>query len=370
MVSQIARSSRPRSSPIISIIKALFSSYLLVVFVATVVLGWIASPYFLTARNIENVLAFAAVVSVLAIGEFFVIVTGGIDLSVGSVIALTTVVAAVSLKAGLPPILAALIALAVAALTGSITGLLVVKAKIMPFVATLAIMTIARGVSYLIQFGSLISISDNTFIDFLSGKTGPVPHPVFFFLAIMVIAALVMRYTTFGRSLYAIGGNSEAARLSGLPVDRRVFSVYMLCGLLSGVAGLIMAAQLTQGSSLLAQGYELDAIAAVVVGGASLAGGTGDPIGAVVGGLIMGIIGNVMNLMGIPSEPQMVVKGILILVAVLFITGDGMGRLRKNLQGVKWLKGIRPAGGVPQGGECDDEDEPAAAGQSVQAREG
>jgi ribose transport system permease protein len=301
----------------------LFTSYLLIVLVTAVVIGWIASPYFMTLRNVENVLTFASVVSVIAVGQFFVIVTGGIDLSVGSIAALSTVVAAVMMKNGSSAVAASLAALAVSGLAGAISGLLVTKAGIAPFIATLAMMSIARGISYMIQFGSLIGIANDGFIWFFSGKTGAIPNPVILFVLIMLIAAFCMRHTTYGRRLYAIGGNAEAARLSGLPVEWTVSSVYLLSGLLSGLGGLVLAAQLTQGSSLLASGYELDTIAAVVVGGASLAGGTGGPIGAVVGGLIIAIISNIMNLLTIPSEPQQVVKGLMILIAVVFISGKG-----------------------------------------------
>jgi len=309
------------------LIKPVVTNYLLIVLVAIVVFGYFLSPYFLTSRNIGNVLTFAAVVSVIAVGQFFVIVTGGIDLSVGSIVALSTVVAAVGMKNGMPPFVASVLALLVSGAFGSISGLLVVKARIAPFVATLAMMSIGRGSSYLVQVGSLISISDEGFIHFFAGKTGIIPNPVILFVSVMLVSAFFMQFSTFGRRLYAIGGNTEAARLSGLPVTEATFSVYMLSGLLSGLAGLILAAQLTQGSSLLAQGYELDAIAAVVVGGASLSGGTGNPLKAVVGGLIIAVIGNIMNLMTIPSEPQLVVKGILIIIAVVFIGGKTQPRL-------------------------------------------
>lgn len=309
------------------VVKNIFTNYLLVVLVAIVVLGSILSPYFLTSRNVGNVLTFAAVVSIIAVGQFFVIVTGGIDLSVGSMVALSTVIAAVSMKGGVNSFGASLLALLVTSAVGGIAGLLVVKAKIAPFVATLAMMSIARGISYLVQIGSLISIRNVAFINFFAGKTGGISHPVIIFVLVMLIAAFFMKFSTYGRRLYAIGGNAEAARLSGLSVDLSIFSVYLLNGFLAGLAGLILAAQLTQGSSLLAQGYELDAIAAVVVGGASLSGGTGNPIKAVVGGLIISILGNIMNLMTIPSEPQQVVKGVLIIIAVVFIGGD----LKKSL---------------------------------------
>lgn len=317
----IKSNSSMASHTIVRLLKPFITSYLLIVLVVIVALGSFLSPYFLTSRNIGNVLTFAAVVSIIAVGQFFVIVTGGIDLSVGSMVALSTVVAAVSMKSGSSPFVAVLLSLFVTGAFGGLAGLLVVKAKIAPFVATLAMMSIGRGVSYLVQVGSLISISNTKFIDFFAGKTGGLPHPVLIFVMVMLISAFFMQYSTYGRRLYAIGGNAEAARLSGLSVDVSIFSVYLLNGLLAGLAGLILAAQLTQGSSLLAQGYELDAIAAVVVGGAALSGGTGNPIKAVAGGLIIAILGNIMNLMTIPSEPQLVVKGILIIIAVVFIGG-------------------------------------------------
>jgi len=311
-----------KSSTFMKFIKSIFTNYLLIVLIAIIVLGSILSPYFLTSRNVGNVLTFAAVVSIIAVGQFFVIVTGGIDLSVGSMVALSTVIAAVSMKGGGSSLMASIFALLVTSAVGGIAGLLVVRAKIAPFVATLAMMSIARGTSYLVQIGSLISINDKGFITFFAGKTGGISHPVLIFVLVMLVSAFFMKYSTYGRRLYAIGGNAEAARLSGLSVDASIFSVYLLNGFLAGLAGLILAAQLTQGSSLLAQGYELDAIAAVVVGGAALSGGSGNPIKAVAGGLIIAILGNIMNLMTIPSEPQQVVKGVLIIIAVIFIGGD------------------------------------------------
>lgn len=331
------------------IIKSIFGSYLLVVLIAVVAAGSLVSPFFLTTRNIENVITFSAVFSVLAIGQFFVVVTGGIDLSVGSVACLTTVVAAVMMEAGYPTIAAVIAAILVATGCGVINGVVIVKAQITPFIATLAMLSIARGAAYLVQVGSLIQIQDQTFLDALAGRTGPLPNPVIYFVVIMLIAAFVMRSTTFGRRLYAIGGNAEAARLSGLPVTRTLLMAYAVSGLLAGVAGLILAGQLRLGSSLLARGYELDSIAAVVVGGTSLFGGTGDPIGAVIGGLIIGTIANIMNLVGVPSEPQLVVKGVLILVAVFFIGGDGGGRIRRTIIGR--LQGRRSSTGQ---GPADD----------------
>ncbi|QQO09086.1 ABC transporter permease [Breznakiella homolactica] len=310
--------------------KKLISNYLVLVLILTVVVGSIVSPYFLTSRNLGNILQFSAVISIIAVGQFFVVVTGGIDLSVGSIAAFATVISAVMMAKGIPAVIAAACALGLSALWGAVNGALVTGAKITPFVVTLATQSIVRGCAYLVQSGSLIGIYDNNFIWAFSGKTLGIPNPVILFIAVMLVAAFVMHYTTFGRSLYAIGGNSESARLSGIPVKRSLLKVYTINGLLSGLGGLVLAAQLTQGSSLLAKGYELDTIAAVVVGGASLAGGTGGPIGSVIGGLIIYSITNIMNLLTIPSEPQMVVKGLMIILAVIMI-GDGTkkGKIRR-----------------------------------------
>ena len=356
---------RRQPGTVARVIRATVGNYLVIVLLATVVLGGILSPYFLTVRNIENVLTFAAIISVMAVGQFFVVVTGGIDLSVGSVAALSTVVVAVMLEGGSPALVAAPVAVLIATTAGLINGIAVVKLGITPFVATLAMMSIARGIAYMIQVGSLISVKNAGFISFFSGKTGPLPHSVVIFVAVMLAAAFAMRYTTFGRRLYAIGGNAEAARLSGLPVPRTTALAYVLSGFLAGLGGMILSAQLTQGSSLLGQGYELDTIAAVVVGGASLAGGTGGPVGAVIGGLIIGAIGNIMNLYGIPSEPQLVVKGILILLAVFFITGDGVSRVRS------WFKRrpLAPEGMSLEAPVCaDDEAAPQGGDAAVSSK--
>lgn len=305
----------------------LTKSYLLVFLVLTMVVGALVSPVFLTGRNLENIIVTGAVVSVLAVGQFMVIVTRGIDLSVGSVAALATVLIAILLENGQPALLAIALTLAACGFVGLINGLVVVYAGITPFIATLAMLSIARGVAFIIQVGTLIAISNQGFMDVFAGNVLGIPSPVIIFLGVMLIAAFVMQFTTFGRQLYAIGGNPEAARLSGLPVSRNLTAAYVTSGVLAGVAGLMLAAQLSQGSSLIGQGYELNSIAAAVVGGTSLFGGTGNPISAVIGGLIIGTISNIMNLVGIQSEPQLVILGVVILVAVFFTSGSGPRRL-------------------------------------------
>lgn len=305
--------------------------YLIVVFVLVAIVGSLVSPHFLTVRNLENIAVAASVVAVLGVAQFIVIVTRGIDLSVGSVAALATVIAAVLLQQGHGVFIAIIVTITACALAGLINGILVVYARIAPFVATLAMMSIARGVAFLVQVGTLIVISDRTFLNIFGGSTGAIPNVVIIALAVTLVAAFVMRYTSVGRRLYALGGNPEAARLSGLPVKRDQVMAYTTSGALAGLAGLMLAGRLSQGSSLVGQGYELDSIAAAVVGGTSLFGGTGDPISTVLGALIIGMIGNIMNLAGIQSEPQMVILGIVILVAVFLTSGGGVQRIRAAL---------------------------------------
>lgn len=322
-----------RQSGIRASIKTLLpKSYLVLVLAAVVVAGTLLSPYFLTSRNITNVLTFGSLTAILAIGQFFVIVTGGIDLSVGSLVALATVIVSILLQHGVPMGLASLVTLLVTATAGFLNGFMIVGMGLAPFIATLAMLSIAQGAAYIIQSTTLIQINDNNFgTFFFSGHVAGIPNPIVIFVAVTLVAAFVAHYTTFGRRLYAIGGNTEAARFSGLPVGRDLMVTYTLSGLLAGLAGLLAAAQLLEGSSLIGQGYELDAIAAVVVGGASLFGGSGSPVAAVIGGLIVGTVNNILNLLGVSSQPQLVIKGGVIIIAVFFSSAGGLARISAAL---------------------------------------
>jgi ribose transport system permease protein len=313
--------------------QALPKSYLVLVLFGLVLIGFIASPDFLTSRNATNVITFSAIIAVLAVGQFFVILTGGIDLSVGSTVAMSTVVTALLLQRGLPAGVAVVVTLAACACVGFFNGVLVVWLRLAPFIATLATLSMVQGFSYIIQSTSLIQITNQTFISWFSGSALGIPNPVTIFVVLTAVAAFVAKYSNFGRRLYAIGGNREAARLSGLPVHRDLLITYTVSGLLAGLAGLLAAAQLLQGSSLIGQGYELDAIAAVVVGGASLFGGSGDPISAVIGNLIIAIITNIMNLLGVSSQPQLVIKGAVIILAVFLSSAGGVQRISHALSG-------------------------------------
>lgn len=307
-------------------------SYLLIVLLAIILVGSFISPDFMTIRNATNVVTFSSIFAILAVGQFYVILTGGIDLSVGAVLALSTVTAALTMQAGMNGYLAAVVTLGACALAGIGNGLMVVWLRIPPFIATLAMMSIVQGTSYLIQSRSLIAIDNNDFVNlFSNGSTAGIPNPVLIFVIVTVAAAFCSRFTTFGRRLYAIGGNPEAARLSGLPVARDLYVTYTLSSMLAGLAGLVAAAQLMQGSSLIGRGYELDAIAAVVVGGASLVGGRGDPVSCVIGVFVLAAIINIMNLMGVSSEPQLVIKGVVIALAVFLSSAGGVARISKTM---------------------------------------
>ena len=330
----------PTSSGFGQMIRRLLSrSYLLLVLLVMILVGSLVSEQFLTSRNALNVLSFSSIIALLAVGQFFVVLTGGIDLSVGAVLALATVVAALTMQAGLGAGSAIIITLGACAFAGLVTGVMIVYLRIPPFITTLGMMTALQGISYIIQSSSLIYIDNPTFATLLSeGVLFGIRSPVYIFVAVTILAAIVARFTVFGRGLYAIGGNREAARLSGLPVNRSLLITYTMSGVLAGLAGLVAAAQLYQGSSLIGRGYELDAIAAVVVGGATLMGGRGDPISAVVGVFILSTIVNIMNLMGISSEPQLVIKGAVILLAVYLSSAGGVdqiARLFGRRQGVK-----------------------------------
>lgn len=321
----------PTSSGFGQMIRRLLSrSYLLLVLLVMILVGSLVSEQFLTSRNALNVLSFSSIIALLAVGQFFVVLTGGIDLSVGAVLALATVVAALTMQAGFGAGSAIIITLGACAFAGLVTGVMIVYLRIPPFITTLGMMTALQGISYIIQSSSLIYIDNPTFATLLSeGVLFGIRSPVYIFVAVTILAAIVARFTVFGRGLYAIGGNREAARLSGLPVNRSLLITYTMSGVLAGLAGLVAAAQLYQGSSLIGRGYELDAIAAVVVGGATLMGGRGDPISAVVGVFILSTIVNIMNLMGISSEPQLVIKGAVILLAVYLSSAGGVDQIAR-----------------------------------------
>ncbi len=275
---------------------------------------------FLTTDNLLNVGVQAAVTAILAFGVTFVIVSAGIDLSVGSVAALSaTVLAWSATSAGVPVFLAVLLAIATGVACGLVNGILISYGKLPPFIATLAMLSVARGLLLVISGGSPIALPDS--VSHLGDTLGGwLPVPVLVMIVMGLIAAFVLGRTYIGRSMYAIGGNEEAARLSGLRVKRQKLAIYALSGVFAAVAGVVLAARLSSAQPQAADGYELDAIAAVVIGGASLAGGTGKASGTLIGALILAVLRNGLNLLNVSAFWQQVVIGVVIALAVLLDT--------------------------------------------------
>ncbi|MEU6195236.1 substrate-binding domain-containing protein [Streptomyces sp. NPDC047061] len=275
---------------------------------------------FLTTDNLLNVGVQAAVTAILAFGATFVIVAAGIDLSVGSVAALSATVLAWSATShGVPVFLAVVLAVATGIAAGLVNGFLIAYGKLPPFIATLAMLSVGRGLALVISGGSPIAFPDS--VSHLGDTLGGwLPVPVLVMVLMGLIAAFVLGRTYIGRSMYAIGGNEEAARLSGLRVQKQKLAIYALSGLFAAVAGIVLAARLSSAQPQAANGYELDAIAAVVIGGASLAGGTGKASGTLIGALILAVLRNGLNLLNVSAFWQQVVIGVVIALAVLLDT--------------------------------------------------
>jgi ribose transport system permease protein len=275
------------------------------------------TPVFLKVDNILNILRQVSVVSILAAGETFVILTGGIDLSVGSILGLCGVILAGVLKATDITVLGVLVGIALGTLIGWSNGLLVSKGDVPPFCVTLGTMAIARGLAFIYTQGKPISNFSPSFRFLGSGYVGPLPTPVLLAVLVYVVVFLVLKQTVVGRYIYAVGSNETATRLSGIRTDFYKTLVYTISGLLAGLAAVIFTARINSGHPLAGQNYELDAIAAVVIGGTSLSGGEGSAIGTLIGALIMGVIRNGLNLVNVDPYWQQVVIGAVIVIAVL-----------------------------------------------------
>jgi ribose/xylose/arabinose/galactoside ABC-type transport system permease subunit len=278
---------------------------------------WALTPHFLTLSNLLNVAEQTAIIAIIAVGMTFVIISGGIDLSVGSVLAFSGIVMASTLHAGTPLPAALLAAPGTGILCGSVNGLLVARGHLPPFISTLGMMSVARGAALVFTEGRSISGFSESFRYFASGKLLHIPMPVLIMLATYAIAHLILAKTQLGRYVYAIGGNESAAILSGVNVALHKCVVYSLCGLLSGMAAIILTARLNSAQPIAGIMYELDAIAATVIGGTSLMGGEGTIWGTLVGALIMGVLRNGLTLLGISSFVQQIVIGSVIILAVL-----------------------------------------------------
>ena len=278
----------------------------------------IATDTFFTLRNFLNILDQITVIGIIAVGMTFVILIAGIDLSVGSVLALAMMVLGyLNVEAGMPMSIAIPGALAAAAVAGLVSGLLITEFKVPPFIATLAMMSIARGLANMITNGSQIIGFPPWFnMGAIIRHGGLLTMTVAVMLVVFVVAVLFQRYREGGRILYAIGGNPEVARLAGINVKRATVLVYTMCAVLSGLAGILLAARLDAVQPSIGFAYELDAIAAVVIGGTSLSGGTGGVGGTIIGVLIIGVLRNGLNLLSVSPFLQAVIIGLVIVLAV------------------------------------------------------
>jgi ribose/xylose/arabinose/galactoside ABC-type transport system permease subunit len=285
--------------------------YIILVIVATIL-----SPRFLSPTNMLNVIRQISIFGILAIGQTFVILTGGIDLSVGAILALVVV-----LVGGILPTYgiaaAILVGLLVGVLVGTINGLGITLGNVQPFVMTLGMLGIARGLAYIYTGGMPIPVLSQPFLYIGNGYFLGVPLPALIFVGLVLVSALILRYTMFGRYIYSIGSNAEAARLSGINVNLNKTMVYALCGLMCAIAGILYASQLAVAPPIAGEGYELDAIASVVVGGASMNGGDGGMFGTFLGAAIIGSLSNILNLTGVSPFVQRLAKGLLIIAAVM-----------------------------------------------------
>ena len=288
----------------------------------------IASPHFLTVDNLLNVLRQSAINAVLALGQLMVIITAGIDLSIGSIVGLAIVLLAKMLRGGVPVAAAILLTVACGVAVGLVNGLLLTRLKLPhPFISTLGTMNVARGAALLIAGGVPISGMPAGFRDVLAGELLRIPSPVIVAGLAYAVAHVFLTRTVYGRDLYAIGGNREAARLCGIPVDRRLNMAYALSGGAAGLAAVVLAARMNSGFPLAGSGAELDAIAAVIIGGASFFGGVGTVGGTLIGALIIGFLRNGLNLLDVSAFWQMIVIGVVIVVAVFIdVLRQRMGR--------------------------------------------
>ncbi len=295
---------------------------IVIAFFALCVALSLLNPYFLTPRNIGNVLRQASINGILAIGQTFVILTGGIDLSVGSLLALCGLLGSMIVTGADPgsPAVAILLGVGAGLGLGMVNGLVVAHLRVPAFVATLGMLSVARGLTFISNDGMPVPNLAPSFLQLGQGVVSGVPVPVILFAATVLVAWVALRFTTYGRYVYAVGGNERSARTSGVNTRRIVFSVYAVSGALAGLSGMVLAARTTSALPQAGVSYELDAIAAVVIGGTSLTGGVGSPVGTLFGALIIAVISNGLDLMGVSSYYQQVIKGVIIVLAVLLDT--------------------------------------------------
>lgn len=299
---------------------------LIVILIAILVGMSLMSPVFLRPSNLINLLVASSTISMIAVCTTMLMISGGLDLSVAAVAALTGVVIAEA-QPSLGIWGATALAIFVSALCGMVNGFMVTTVRINPFIATLGMMSLARGLAFVLADGLTVPVFDESFAQLGEGTIAGIPAPVIFTLGLFLVAFIVMRYTVYGRAMYAIGGNAEASALAGVAVKRYRFVAYLLSGLSAGVAGVFLTSRLYAAAPQAAQGYELSVIAAVVLGGTSLAGGKGTILGTFFGVLILATLNNGMTLLSLSTDYQQIIQGAVLLLAV------GLDQLRLGAVG-------------------------------------
>lgn len=292
----------------------------LIALVGLMIVITIINPSFLTTNNLLNLLLQVTANGFIAFGMTFVILTGGIDLSVGSSLALSSALAAGLIGGGLPVPVAIVLAICLGGLFGMLNGLLIAYWKLAPFIVTLATMTIFRGATLVYTNGNPVTkgLSDSFLFQFLGqGYIVGIPFPVILMFLVFVILAILLHKTAFGKAVYALGGNEKAAYISGIKLNKVKIIIYTISGMMASLSGLIITSRLSSAQPTAGASYEMDAIAAVVLGGTSLSGGKGRIWGTLIGALIIGVLNNGLNIIGVSAFWQQVVKGIVILIAVL-----------------------------------------------------
>lgn len=298
------------------ILDFILSNFVVIAFIVLFLVSCFVSPAFFTKNNLLSVLIQNSIYAINAIGMLIIIITGGIDLSTGAFVCVTVCLTAGLIQGGYG-IVSIFIVLALALGLGACSGIMVAFLDIAPFIATLAMTTVLKGAAYIYQTGQNRRI-DGTFLpNWVKGTTAGIPNPVLVMIVVFLVFLFILNRTRFGRGLYAIGGNTETARLAGINVRGYLVLSYMLGGLCFAISGVLLCGRLGMGTATVGDGYEMDAIASVVIGGASMTGGSGSITKTLIGAMLMGILYNIMNLVGIASYPQMIVKGVVIILAVL-----------------------------------------------------
>lgn len=308
------------------------SGIIAVLVIISVILSF-ASPVFLTTDNLLSVLRQVSNNMYLALGMTLVIILGGIDLSVGTCVAMCgTLTAGLMVNQGMPMVLAIAVGLLLGTLAGFLNGLIIATFKVPAFIVTMSMMNVAKGVAYIYSGGRSIRVSNDVFTGIGTGKLfGVLPLPVVYMIVLIIIFIVVLNKTKFGTYIFAIGGNRESARLSGVPIKKVEIAAFTISGFLAAFAGIVLSARMYSGQPGVGEGYELDAIAACVLGGISMTGGVGAVSGTIFGALVIGIISNGLNLIGLSSFWQLVVKGLIIVLAVIIDTQKGKDSVVKRI---------------------------------------